>query len=143
VERLIDALKLARASGILIERLAGEAFDPQRAPLPKTVNVLKFQNRILARVEKPTAVRRTLSKPDPRMRIRRSSTDQYRRRSNRPLVSTRRPRSCDSLTRVPQRARDSEIRILAFFGNFGREIRFFDRRRFVTGMRLGGGRFGP
>jgi len=30
VERLIDALKLARASGIPIERLAGEAFKPER-----------------------------------------------------------------------------------------------------------------
>jgi len=30
VERLIDALKLARASGIPIERLAGEAFKPDR-----------------------------------------------------------------------------------------------------------------
>jgi len=29
-ERLIDALKLARASGIPIERLAGEAFKPDR-----------------------------------------------------------------------------------------------------------------
>jgi len=32
VERLIDALKLARASGIPIERLAGEAFKPDRVP---------------------------------------------------------------------------------------------------------------
>ena len=38
VERLIDALKLARASGISIERLAGEAFDPQSIPAPK-VNI--------------------------------------------------------------------------------------------------------
>lgn len=29
VERLIDALKLARASGIPIERLAGDAFKPE------------------------------------------------------------------------------------------------------------------
>src|ERR1022692_4997990 len=35
VERLIDALKLARASGIPIERLAGEAFKPERIPMPK------------------------------------------------------------------------------------------------------------
>src|SRR5271169_955338 len=32
VERLIDALKLARASGIPIERLAGEAFKPKSIP---------------------------------------------------------------------------------------------------------------
>ena len=32
VERLIDALKLARASGIPVERLAGEAFKPERIP---------------------------------------------------------------------------------------------------------------
>ncbi|MGO9603847.1 MAG: hypothetical protein ACLQAT_10695 [Candidatus Binataceae bacterium] len=40
MERLIDALKLSRASGIPIEKLAGEAFDkledavkaPARAP---------------------------------------------------------------------------------------------------------------
>jgi transposase-like protein len=30
VERLIDALKLARASGMPIERLAGEAFKPEK-----------------------------------------------------------------------------------------------------------------
>jgi hypothetical protein len=30
VERLVDALKLARASGIPIERLAGDAFKPGR-----------------------------------------------------------------------------------------------------------------
>ncbi len=30
VERLIDALKLARASGIPIERLAGDAFKPEK-----------------------------------------------------------------------------------------------------------------
>ena len=29
VERLLDALKLSRASGIPIERLAGKAFDPE------------------------------------------------------------------------------------------------------------------
>jgi transposase-like protein len=29
VERLIDAIKLSRASGIPIEKLAGEAFDPE------------------------------------------------------------------------------------------------------------------
>jgi hypothetical protein len=32
VERLIDALKLARASGIPIERLAGDAFKPGNIP---------------------------------------------------------------------------------------------------------------
>jgi transposase-like protein len=32
VERLIDALKLARASGIPIERLAGDAFRPEKIP---------------------------------------------------------------------------------------------------------------
>ncbi len=32
VERLIDALKLARASGIPIERLAGDAFKPEKIP---------------------------------------------------------------------------------------------------------------
>jgi transposase-like protein len=36
VERLIDALKLARASGIPIERLAGEAFKPERIPAAKS-----------------------------------------------------------------------------------------------------------
>ena len=36
VERLIDALKLARASGIPIERLAGEAFKPEKIPFPKS-----------------------------------------------------------------------------------------------------------
>jgi len=36
VERLIDALKLARASGIPIERLAGEAFKPERTPDAKS-----------------------------------------------------------------------------------------------------------
>ena len=36
VERLIDALKLARASGIPIERLAGEAFEPESIPAPKS-----------------------------------------------------------------------------------------------------------
>jgi transposase-like protein len=35
VERLIDALKLARASGIPVERLAGDAFKPETIPLPK------------------------------------------------------------------------------------------------------------
>src|SRR5437879_3531576 len=35
VERLIDALKLARASGIPIERLAGDAFKPERTPRVK------------------------------------------------------------------------------------------------------------
>jgi hypothetical protein len=33
VERLIDALKLARASGIPIERLAGDAFKPEDIPI--------------------------------------------------------------------------------------------------------------
>jgi hypothetical protein len=32
VERPIDALKLARASGIPIERLAGDAFRPEKIP---------------------------------------------------------------------------------------------------------------
>jgi transposase-like protein len=32
VERLIDALKLARVSGIPIERLAGDAFKPEKLP---------------------------------------------------------------------------------------------------------------
>ena len=36
VERLIDALKLARASGIPIERLAGEAFQPESIPATKS-----------------------------------------------------------------------------------------------------------
>ena len=36
VERLIDALKLARASGIPIERLAGEAFKPESVPAAKS-----------------------------------------------------------------------------------------------------------
>jgi transposase-like protein len=36
VERLIDALKLARASGIPIERLAGEAFKPEKIPFLKS-----------------------------------------------------------------------------------------------------------
>jgi transposase-like protein len=36
VERLIDALKLARASGIPVERLAGEAFKPERIPAAKS-----------------------------------------------------------------------------------------------------------
>jgi hypothetical protein len=35
VERLIDALKLARVSGIPIERLAGDAFKPERIPAAK------------------------------------------------------------------------------------------------------------
>lgn len=34
VERLIDALKLSRASGIPIEKLAGAAFDPESIPEP-------------------------------------------------------------------------------------------------------------
>jgi transposase-like protein len=34
VERLIDALKLSRASGIPIEKLAGAAFDPESTPEP-------------------------------------------------------------------------------------------------------------
>jgi transposase-like protein len=36
VERLIDGLKLARASGIPIERLAGEAFKPESVPAAKS-----------------------------------------------------------------------------------------------------------
>jgi len=36
VERLIDALKLARASGIPVERLAGEAFKPETIPAAKS-----------------------------------------------------------------------------------------------------------
>src|SRR5271169_4253209 len=35
VERLIEALKLARASGIPIERLAGDAFKPEKIPAAK------------------------------------------------------------------------------------------------------------
>ena len=35
VERLIDALKLARVSGIPIERLAGEALEPEKIPAAK------------------------------------------------------------------------------------------------------------
>ena len=38
VERLIDALKLASASGIPIERLAGDAFKPERIPTAKSPN---------------------------------------------------------------------------------------------------------
>src|SRR5271169_5602379 len=37
VERLIDALKLARASGIPIERLAGDAFDPESIQAAKSL----------------------------------------------------------------------------------------------------------
>ena len=36
VERLIDALILARASGIPIERLAGDAFKPETVPTLKS-----------------------------------------------------------------------------------------------------------
>ena len=36
VERLIDALKLSRASGIPIERLAGDAFRPDSILIPKS-----------------------------------------------------------------------------------------------------------
>jgi transposase-like protein len=36
VERLVDALKLARASGIPIERLAGDAFKPDSVPAAKS-----------------------------------------------------------------------------------------------------------
>jgi len=36
VERLIDALKLARASGIPIERLAGDAFKAEKIPAAKS-----------------------------------------------------------------------------------------------------------
>ena len=36
VERLIDALKLARVSGIPIERLAGDAFKPEKIPAAKS-----------------------------------------------------------------------------------------------------------
>ena len=36
VERLIDILKLARASGIPIERLAGEAFKPDSIAAAKS-----------------------------------------------------------------------------------------------------------
>jgi hypothetical protein len=36
VERLIDALKLARVSGIPIERLAGDAFKPEDIPTAKS-----------------------------------------------------------------------------------------------------------
>ena len=36
VERLVDALKLSRASGIPIEKLAGEAFDKLENPAETT-----------------------------------------------------------------------------------------------------------
>jgi transposase-like protein len=36
VERLIDALKLARVSGIPIERLAGDAFKPESIPVSRS-----------------------------------------------------------------------------------------------------------
>lgn len=36
VERLIDALKLAHVSGIPIEKLAGDAFDPEKLPAKPT-----------------------------------------------------------------------------------------------------------
>lgn len=36
VERLVDALKLAHASGIPIERLAGDAFKPAKLPRTKS-----------------------------------------------------------------------------------------------------------
>ena len=41
VERLVDALKLSRASGIPIEKLAGESFDrlghkPDAGPIPRS-----------------------------------------------------------------------------------------------------------
>jgi DNA invertase Pin-like site-specific DNA recombinase len=35
IERLVDALKLSRASGIPIEKLAAEAFDADTDPSPK------------------------------------------------------------------------------------------------------------
>jgi transposase-like protein len=38
VERLVDALKLARASGIPVERLAGEAFKPEKIPAATSVH---------------------------------------------------------------------------------------------------------
>ncbi|MGD0076077.1 MAG: hypothetical protein ABSD31_17310, partial [Candidatus Binataceae bacterium] len=36
VERLVDALILARASGIPVERLAGDAFKPEGIPTAKS-----------------------------------------------------------------------------------------------------------
>jgi transposase-like protein len=36
VERLVDALRLSRASGVPIERLAGVAFDPDAPPQAMT-----------------------------------------------------------------------------------------------------------
>ena len=44
VERLIDALKLARASGIPIERLAGHAFKPEKNPTAKSPASLLHQS---------------------------------------------------------------------------------------------------
>src|SRR5580704_16805440 len=41
VERLIDALKLARASGLPIERLAGDAFKPESISVPKPHSDMK------------------------------------------------------------------------------------------------------
>jgi transposase-like protein len=43
VERLIDALKLARASGIPIERLAGDAFKPEKIQIGK-LHPSRFQS---------------------------------------------------------------------------------------------------
>ena len=40
VERLIDALKLARVSGIPIERLAGDAFKPEKIPFAKSSSLV-------------------------------------------------------------------------------------------------------
>jgi transposase-like protein len=45
VERLIDALKLARASGIPIERLAGDAFRPEEIPVAKSVETVDGSRR--------------------------------------------------------------------------------------------------
>ena len=45
VERLIDALKLARASGIPIERLAGEAFKPESIPAARSIHASRKDDK--------------------------------------------------------------------------------------------------
>jgi hypothetical protein len=44
VERLIDALKLARVSGIPIEGLAVDAFKPEKIPAVKSTTPLHEQD---------------------------------------------------------------------------------------------------
>jgi len=60
VERLIDALKLARASGIPIERLAGEAFKPERIPAAKVAGILRPVRRRVKKdsMQLPNVIRR-------------------------------------------------------------------------------------